>query len=538
MVARLAVDLGSTTITAAMAVDGHAEILRLGRDGVHAPAVVYVPDSGPLLIGDDAEDRVLWEPHRIARRFTERIGDPAPLHIGGSTWGPDALVAEVLRWIGSLAGRRPDLVVASHPGRWGEHKIGQLGNALRSAAGEVPVELVAAPVAAVYHHLDRGELRAPATVAVGDFGGLGFEASVVRIDDDANVTLAGRSEVLGDVAGADLDHVISGLAAEAVGVDVGLFHSTDRTALEEVDALRRVARDVKHRLSAETAVTFEVRLGGVDREIRITRGEFESRARPVIDRAVRGLDLTVASLGVERDELDAVVLVGGSARVPMLAAATIGALGASIITGVDAAEAVVRGLDVASRASAAVRLPAAGPVPARARSAPDDRRGDAGPAAPPPIDPGRPPPPPPYDPGARRVAPVPAARDADAPGVGGVGAEAAAPERVGIVPDLAARSEAATGLRVAVHLPSGERRPLAAGTWTLGRASTANVRIVDRRVSRWHCELRVGDDGSVVVVDLGSKNGVVVGSERRSVHRLTSTSELLLGPVRVLVEIM
>jgi S-DNA-T family DNA segregation ATPase FtsK/SpoIIIE len=198
----------------------------------------------------------------------------------------------------------------------------------------------------------------------------------------------------------------------------------------------------------------------------------------------------------------------------MLAAATIGALGASIVTGVDAPEAVVRGLLLAAEAAPVRHDRAPAAAGAGGRTPPADEA-----ARPARVEARQPPPPPPFE---APAAPVDVARRVEPVAVS----------------DLAARSEAATGLRVAVHLPSGERRPLASGTWTLGRASNANVRIVDRRVSRWHCELRVGDDGAVVVVDLGSKNGVVVGSERRSVHRLTSTSELLLGPVRVLVEIM
>ena len=95
----LGVDLGTTYSAAAVADSQRIEIFQLGSRAATIPSLVFLRDDGEMLFGEAAERRAAAEPARAGREFKRRLGDPAPLILGGTPYGAEALMAQLLRSI-------------------------------------------------------------------------------------------------------------------------------------------------------------------------------------------------------------------------------------------------------------------------------------------------------------------------------------------------------------------------------------------------------------------------------------------------------
>ncbi len=315
----LGVDLGTTYSSAAVADDGRATTISLGTRTATIPSVVTLRVDGDVLVGEAAERRALTEPSRTAREFKRRLGDPVPFLLGGTPYGAEALTAHLLRWIVSKVteqeGARPDRVVVSHPANWGPYKLELLTQAVRMADVE-PVSYLAEPVAAAIHYAQLERFETGGMVAVYDFGGGTFDAAVLRTTEDG-FTIVGTPEGLERIGGIDfdqavLDHVDRALdgAVRDAGDDPG--------ALAAVVRLREECQAAKETLSQDTDVDIPVLLPRVQTEVRLTRGEFEDMIRPRVLETLAALERAVRSAGAGMDDMDRILLVGGSSRIPLV----------------------------------------------------------------------------------------------------------------------------------------------------------------------------------------------------------------------------
>src|SRR5437868_11784420 len=93
----LGVDVGTTFTAAAVAEGGKLEIVQLGAQSASMPTAVFLLTDGERLVGEAAERRAIGEPGRLAREFKRRLGDPAPIVVGGTPFSVESLYAAVLR---------------------------------------------------------------------------------------------------------------------------------------------------------------------------------------------------------------------------------------------------------------------------------------------------------------------------------------------------------------------------------------------------------------------------------------------------------
>ena len=103
---RLGVDLGTTYTAAAVHVDGRVEMLGLGIRAMQVPSVVFVRRDGEIVVGEAAEQQGAADPSRVVREFKRRIGDSVPLVVGGAPFSAQALTARLLAWVVGVATER------------------------------------------------------------------------------------------------------------------------------------------------------------------------------------------------------------------------------------------------------------------------------------------------------------------------------------------------------------------------------------------------------------------------------------------------
>ena len=316
---RLGVDLGTTWTAAAVTrPGGGVEVVGLGNRAAVVPSLVLVKADGEVLVGEAAARRGAMEPERLAREFKRRLGDPTPVLVGGSPWSADGLTGLLLRrvvdQVAALEGGPPDALAVAHPANWGEFKQDLLRQAVARADLAVPADrvvLVSEPEAAAAHYAAQQRVAPGSVVAVYDLGGGTFDVAVLR-KTATGWEILGEPQGVERLGGIDFDAAVFGHVVAALGLDV------DRYPAVALARLRADCVEAKELLSSDTAVTVPATVDGRHREVRLTRSEFEAMVRGPLSATTTALRQALRSADVAPDAVDAVLLVGGSSRIPLV----------------------------------------------------------------------------------------------------------------------------------------------------------------------------------------------------------------------------
>jgi molecular chaperone DnaK len=321
----LGIDVGTTFTVAAICREEAGrralpEVVTLGNRSAAVSSVVYLGQDGQVVVGEAAERCAITTPDRVVREFTRRIGDEVPMVIGGVTHSAPEIAASVIRWVIDRVAQREGGsalgITITHPVGWDAEAIQAMADALHGA--DLPeVMFCTAPQAAAAGYSVRERLHTGATIAVYDLGGGTFNAAVVRKTGTGTFSVLGVPEGIERLGGADFDDAVFGYVVAAVPA-LRELAATDRVQ-RSVALCRRECTEAKEALSAGTEVTIPVLLPEVQAQVRMVRAEFEDLIRPRVAQTVEALRRALRSAGVGPADLDAVLLVGGSSRVPLIA---------------------------------------------------------------------------------------------------------------------------------------------------------------------------------------------------------------------------
>jgi actin-like ATPase involved in cell morphogenesis len=419
MTYQVGIDLGTTYTAAAVYRDGRVQVASLGDQSPSVPSVLYLDPSGQVTVGDGANRRGLGDPSRVAREFKRRMGDPTPITVGDAQYAAEALTARLLTWVlrtvaDQQGGEAAQVIALSHPANWGTYKLDRLREAASQAGLDQPVFL-SEPEAAAISYASQERVPAGATVAVYDLGGGTFDAAVLRKTAAGGFELLGEPEGIERLGGIDFDSAVFAHVGEALGGAIEELDPDDDAALAAAARLRHECTAAKEALSFDVEATVPVLLPNIQTEVRLTRAELEAMMRPPINETVGALRRAVESAGISASDLHAVLLVGGSSRVPLVAQLVSAALGRPVALDAHTKHAVALGAALAAARAAGVTVtePEA-PLPPEpvyeaavvAASAPGPPPPRPMPPPPPPASP--PPPPPPAAPPAAPPRPAPA----------------------------------------------------------------------------------------------------------------------------------
>ncbi|HUF84129.1 MAG TPA: Hsp70 family protein [Acidimicrobiia bacterium] len=364
------IDLGTTFTAAAVFRDGgQPETVQLGNRGASIPSTVFLRDDDTVLTGHAALRRGMSDPSRLARQFKRRFGDPTPLLLGGVPVSADALTGRMLRAtveaVTEREGSAPDAVAVCHPANWGPYKLDLLSQACRHAGLEGAMT-VNEPEAAAVHYAAQERPAPEARVAVYDLGGGTFDAAVLRRTDDG-FEILGSPDGIERLGGIDFDEAVVAHVRNAVGEALAALDPDDPTTISTLARLRDECVEAKEALSGDTEASVPVVLPGLVTEVRITRVEFEGMIRVPLSETIESLRRALRSAAVEPEDLAAVLLVGGSSRIPMVAEMVGAELGRPVAVDADPKHVVALG---AARVAARSRVPVGAGVPAAPEIAP------------------------------------------------------------------------------------------------------------------------------------------------------------------------
>ena len=335
-------------------------MITLGERGPTVPSVLWLQPDGRFVAGDAAERHAVTDPRRVARQFKRRLGDPTPLLVGDTGIPAEVLTGQLLRWvvettIHARGGERPATIVLTHPANWGPYKRDLLEKAAE-IAGVPGVVLVTEPQAAAIAYAAQERVDEGAVVAVYDLGGGTFDAAVLRKEADGGFTVLGSPEGIERLGGIDVDAAVFAHVCSAIGDAQEELDPDDPQAVAAVARLREECTHAKEGLSLDSEARVPVLLPTVQTEVRVTRGELEALIRPTLAETVTALERALRSAGLTGADVDHVLLVGGSSRIPLVSELVSSGLGRPVAVDAHPKHAIALGAAiVAARAGGALR---------------------------------------------------------------------------------------------------------------------------------------------------------------------------------------
>ncbi len=341
------IDLGTTNSLVAY-MEGDAPVVIPGVDGSNlVPSVVALdpipPDGGrpTVTVGNSARkaliqtpERVIYSVKRLMGRGLEEIqselkmfpfrladdveaGEVPRIQLGELRFTPPEISAYILRQLKRNAerffGAPVTQAVITVPAYFNDAQRQATKDAGRMAGLEV-LRLVNEPTAAALAYgLDRAKVG---TIAVYDLGGGTFDISILKLRDGIFEVQSTNGDT--HLGGDDIDNLLLAIALDEIHAE----HGVDlRSHPGAVQALRKAAIEAKIRLSTEPSATFNIELPNGDRYQReIPRAVFELLIEPVLSRTVGPCKQALIDAGVTPEEIDELVLVGGSTRIPAVRA--------------------------------------------------------------------------------------------------------------------------------------------------------------------------------------------------------------------------
>lgn len=313
------IDLGTTNSEIAAFVDGKVTILGSGNKNM-LPSVVGLSPSGELLVGEAARNQLVLYPDRTIRSIKRKMGSNESVTLGGRQFTPPEISALILRelasWASSQLDRPVQKAVITVPAYFSDAQR-QATREAATLAGLEAVRILNEPTAA---SLAYGE-GSRHTAMVYDLGGGTFDVSIVSLEGDITEVLAshGNNRLGGDDFNDLLAENLLSEFQSQHGIDLRSGHPVARARIWWA------AEEAKRRLSFDPEVTVrEEALATVDGkplhlELEITREEYEEMIRPLVEQTLEHMSKALADADKGPSDLDAILLVGGSTRTPLVA---------------------------------------------------------------------------------------------------------------------------------------------------------------------------------------------------------------------------
>ncbi|GAK55173.1 chaperone protein dnaK [Candidatus Vecturithrix granuli] len=314
------IDLGTTNSVVALIQDGVPKLTPV--KGKHLlPSVVGISLNNELLVGAAARNQWVVAPERTIRSIKRKMGSPEPVTMAGKTYSPQEISAFILRAIKEAVeyelGTPVEKAVITVPAYFNEVQREATMEAGR-IAGFTVERIINEPTAAALVYGYGAKEAQHLQIMVYDLGGGTFDVSIIELHEGiVDVVATAGDNLLG---GDDFDELLANMLADEFAKEYEIDLRTDHQAWAR---LLRAAEDAKIELSdvQYTEVKLEYLTKGekgrplhLTREVR--REEFEDLIEGLLDRTIDAIDKALKDAKLEAEDIDRVLFVGGSTRIP------------------------------------------------------------------------------------------------------------------------------------------------------------------------------------------------------------------------------
>jgi molecular chaperone DnaK len=331
------IDLGTTNSLVAF-MQGETPVVIPGEDGLNlVPSVVAIDERGQIIVGSAARkylietpERAVYSIKRLMGRGVEDVqeelklfpfrlaedlqpGEVLRIELGDKTYTPPEISAFILRQLKRNAerffGGPVTKAVITVPAYFNDAQRQATKDAGRIAGLEV-LRLVNEPTAAsLAYGLDK---KKNGIVAVYDLGGGTFDISILKLHDGIFEVISTNGDT--HLGGDDIDNLLITIALDDIRGDMGLDL---RRSGEGVQTIRKAVIEAKIALSSQDSTKLDIELPqGKSYQREITREQFEQLVQPILDRTIAPCKQAMKDAKLKPEQIDEVVLVGGSTRIP------------------------------------------------------------------------------------------------------------------------------------------------------------------------------------------------------------------------------
>ncbi|MGQ3480524.1 molecular chaperone DnaK [Paenibacillus sp. TY11] len=314
----IGIDLGTTNSCVAVMEGGEAVVIPNPEGARTTPSVVGFKKDGERTVGETAKRQAITNPDRTIMSIKRHMGTNHKESIDGKEYSAQEISAMILQKLKSDAeaylGQTVSQAVITVPAYFNDGQRQATKDAGKIAGLEV-LRIVNEPTAAALAYgMEKSEDQ---TILVYDLGGGTFDVSILELGDGFFEVKATSGD--NKLGGDDFDQVIIDYLVNEFKKDQGIDLSKDKAAVQRLkDAAEKAKKELSGVLTTTISLPFITVADGVPQhlELNLTRAKFEELSEGLVERTLGPTRQAMKDAGMSASDIDKIVLVGGSTRIP------------------------------------------------------------------------------------------------------------------------------------------------------------------------------------------------------------------------------
>ncbi|HDO19471.1 MAG TPA: molecular chaperone DnaK, partial [Thermoplasmatales archaeon] len=316
----LGIDLGTTNSEVAVIEGGKPTIIKSAEGQPYFPSVVAITKDGELLVGEMAKRQAVVNPEGTILRVKRKMGTKEKIKLRDKEYTPEQISAFILQKIKRDAeeflGEKVSEAVITVPAYFDDDQRQATKNAGVIAGFDVKRIINEPTAAALAYGLDKkGEHK----IAVYDFGGGTFDITIMEVGEGVFEVLSTSGDT--HLGGADMDKALVDYIADEFKKEHGVDLREDPKSLQRLyEAAENAKIELSSKLQTEINLPYITVVNNEPKhlEMSITRAQLEKLIEPIIDKTFRSCKQALEDAKLKPEDIDHVVLVGGTTRIPLV----------------------------------------------------------------------------------------------------------------------------------------------------------------------------------------------------------------------------
>ncbi|MFC7440639.1 molecular chaperone DnaK [Laceyella putida] len=341
----IGIDLGTTNSCVAFMDGNEAVVIPNAEGGRTTPSVVGFSKTGERLVGEAAKRQAITNPEKTIISIKRYMGTDHKVQIDDKAYSPQEISAMILQKLKADAeaylGETVTQAVITVPAYFNDSQRQATKDAGRIAGLEVLRIINEPTAAALAYGMEKSEDQ---KILVFDLGGGTFDVSILELGDGVFEVLSTSGD--NQLGGDDFDQVIIDYLVQEFKKENGIDISHDKMAVQRLkDAAEKAKKDLSGVLTTTISLPFLTAdaTGPKHLEVTLTRAKFEELSANLIERTMAPTRQALSDAGLTPNDIDKVILVGGSTRIPAVQEAIKRLIGKEPSKGVNPDEVVAMG---------------------------------------------------------------------------------------------------------------------------------------------------------------------------------------------------
>ena len=315
----IGIDLGTTNSCVSVLEGGDPTVIANAEGNRTTPSIVGFTKAGERLVGETAKRQSITNPDRTISSIKRHMGESHTVEIDGKKYSPQDISAMILGKLKvdaeSYLGEKVTEAVITVPAYFSDAQKQATKDAGQIAGLDVKRIINEPTAASLAYGLDKD--TGSHKVLVYDLGGGTFDVSVLELGDGVFEVLATNGDT--HLGGDDFDNAVMNYLADSFAKENGIDLRKDKMALQRLkEAAEKAKKELSSAQSTKVSLPFITvgQDGPLHMDMDVTRARFDQLTSDLVNRTIEPMKKAMADAGITNSDIDKVILVGGSTRIP------------------------------------------------------------------------------------------------------------------------------------------------------------------------------------------------------------------------------